>query len=341
MSNVTDALNESIRVEVVGLLSGYAFSAKTTVSMLSESENKIFLINDPARSENYVARVNSGRLVYHTQEMIDSEMAWLQAIRSDTDVTVPAVLSDNNGTIVHQLHLPLSDTTRFMAVYSFLPGVEPPEGHLDSGFRQLGEVTAQLNLHTRSWEIPEGFQRPTWTAEAILDDTYGWGHWKDGVCVDSDVLSLLIRAETTILHRAEQFPRDRSNFGLIHADLRLANVLVDGDNTAIIDFDDCGFGWYIYELAAALSFLEERPDIQNLIKSWHAGYRKLSEISSDLIEEIPTFLLLRRLKLLGWVGYQQRNLAFAREIGPKFTADTCDLASEYIKRYSHNRPSSR
>jgi hypothetical protein len=49
--------------------------------------------------------------------------------------------------------------------------------------------------------------------------------------------------------------------------------------------------------------------------------------------EIPTLIMLRRLQLIGWVGYQQSHLDFAREIGPNFTADTCRLADNYLREF--------
>ena len=114
----------------------------------------------------------------------------------------------------------------------------------------------------------------------------------------------------------------------------LANLLVEGDRTAIIDFDDCGFGWYLYDLAAALSFLEERPDAPELVACWLKGYRREADVPEVLEAEIPTFIMLRRLQLIGWVGYQMQHLEFAREIGPRFTVDTCRLAEDYLGRFT-------
>jgi hypothetical protein len=43
--------------------------------------------------------------------------------------------------------------------------------------------------------------------------------------------------------------------------------------------------------------------------------------------------MLRRLQLIGWVGYQQQYLEFARDLGAGFTADSCRLAEEYLSRF--------
>ena len=47
-------------------------------------------------------------------------------------------------------------------------------------------------------------------------------------------------------------------FGLIHADAHLDNVLFDGQQARLIDFDDCGFGYRIYDVAVALWELRHR-----------------------------------------------------------------------------------
>jgi Ser/Thr protein kinase RdoA (MazF antagonist) len=87
-------------------------------------------------------------------------------------------------------------------------------------------------------------------------------------------------------------------------------------------------------LATALSFLEERPDVPDLIACWLEGYRRVGQISADMEAEIPTLIMLRRLQLIGWVGYQQQYLEFARGIGSDFTADSCRLAEEYLTRFT-------
>ena len=57
--------------------------------------------------------------------------------------------------------------------------------------------------------------------------------------------------------RLHAYGTDIDRFGLIHADMRLGNLLVDGERVTLLDFDDCGFGWFLYDLAASLSLLRD------------------------------------------------------------------------------------
>jgi Ser/Thr protein kinase RdoA (MazF antagonist) len=333
MSSQSNVLSDAIDREVAGLVKLYDFSDETSVSLLSESENKVYLVDDPARPENYVIRVNSGRLGYHTPPMIASELTWLMALRSDTDILVPEVMRASDGSLVQTMTAPDLDKPRHAAIYSFLAGTEPPEDDLLPGFERLGEISARMHLHAKSWTRPADFKRHSWTPDVILDDRLNWGPWQSGCSMEGEALQLLTRLDETVRNRLADLPTDREHFGLIHADLRLANLLVEGDRTAIIDFDDCGDGWYLFDLATALSFLEERPDAPDLIESWLAGYRKVADVTKEIEREIPTLIMLRRLQLIGWVGYQQQHLEFAREIGPRFTTDTCWLGDDYLGRF--------
>ena len=329
-----EILSVTISREVEKLTELYDFSESATVSFLAESENKCYLVNDPLRSSNYVIRVNSGRLGHHQPQLIASEMMWLIALRSDSNVLVPQVLPAKDGSLVQTIHEPDLGKPRNAVAYSFLPGIEPTKHEINLNFERLGELCAHLHLHAKGWIPPANFERPSWTPKVILDDQMGFGPWQKGVDVMGDTFVLFSRLENVVRRRLEELPTDNDNFGLIHSDLRLANLLVDGDTTAIIDFDDCGYGWYLFDLAGALTLLEERSDVPQLIASWITGYRKITQIPDDSEEIIPTLIMLRRLQLIGWLGYQQQHLEFARNIGHTVTVDSRPLARDYLKRFS-------
>lgn len=333
MTTNAQSLEEDMLEQVYSLLPKLEFSRNTKVSALSKSENTVFLVEDPTLDHNYVARVNSGRLSYHTKPMIESEMAWLMALHEDTDIPVPRVLTSSDNETVFQISISADGSKRFVSFYSFLDGQEPSDDNLADGMRLLGSITAKLHDHAKSWARPAGFTRPAWSAAAILDNQLGWGDWKNGVGIKGEAEKTLARAEAILRGRIDALPRDSNNYGLIHGDLRLANLLADGDTISLIDFDDSGFGWFLFELPAAISFIEHHLEIETLQKNWIAGYKSVSSTGLDLLEELPSLLLLRRFALLAWLGYQKDHLEFARDIGPAFTSASVAQAQAYISRF--------
>ena len=130
--------------------------------------------------------------------------------------------------------------------------------------------------HARALARPPGFARLTWDFETSLgDDGAALGplarrhgrRRREGGAVRPDG-----RADRRRLARYGKGP-DR--FGLIHCDLRLANLLIDGGTVKVIDFDDCGFGWFMYDAATPVSFYEHEPQVPELIDAWVRGYRSV------------------------------------------------------------------
>ena len=111
--------------------------------------------------------------------------------------------------------------------------------------------------------------------------------------------------------------------------MRLANLLVHGDDVCVIDFDDCGLSWYLYDLGSSLSFIEHLPVVPDLIDSWVQGYRTVAPLSQEEVDELPTFVMLRRLLLVAWIG-SHSAVPEAQRMGPEFTAVSCGLAEKYL-----------
>jgi Ser/Thr protein kinase RdoA (MazF antagonist) len=143
-------------------------------------------------------------------------------------------------------------------------------------------------------------------------------------------MALLETALALVERRIEAYGMDAERFGLVHADLRLANLLADGKQLRIIDFDDCGFSWFMYDFATGVSFIEEDPKIPSLLEAWIRGYRRIAPLAPADAGEIPTFVVLRRILLCAWLA-SHSEVPIARELGAAFTQGTLAIAQEYLR----------
>lgn len=313
-------------------LSRYELSSRATATLINYTENSTYRVDDPASGNRFIFRIY--RLGYHDRQTIESELRWMSALRRDAGVQTAETVSARDGATLLLLSDDVLPELRFGAMFTFLNGTEPPEDHLPESFDRLGEVAARMHLHSRTWDLPPGFKRPTWNFESMLGGTRPtWGRWQDGVGLDPEREKLLGRLTEIVARRLERFGFGREQFGLVHADLRLANLLVDGDQTQVIDFDDCGFGWYLYDLSTALTFMEERTDAQELVGAWVRSYRRLTPLTKDEEGEIPTFMMLRRMMVVAWIG-SHSDTELARSEGAGYTFGTCRLASRYLDRFA-------
>ncbi len=158
--------------------------------------------------------------------------------------------------------------------------------------RPWAKLTARMHLHSRQWRRPECFERLTWDFETSIGNTPHWGRWQDGMGFDAGKARAVRQDRRSHRQPTELYGKGQERFGLIHCDLRLANLLVDGKTVKVIDFDDSGFGWFMYDAATPVSFYEHDPKVPDLIAAWLKGYKSVSDIAREDEEEIPTFVML-------------------------------------------------
>jgi Ser/Thr protein kinase RdoA (MazF antagonist) len=211
-----------------------------------------------------------------------------------------------------------------------LPGCEPAAGTAGlPWFERLGTLTARMHRHARAWPLPPGFTRKRWTLDTMVGPHGFWGSWRAAPGLDAGGAATIESAVRAIGRRLARFGSGPERFGLVHADLRLANLLVDGAHLYIIDFDDCGFSWFVYDFATSVSFIECDPALPQLLQAWLRGYRQAGELSAADEAEIPTFVVLRRIMLTAWLA-SHAEVPFARDQGAGYTAGSVRLARDYL-----------
>ncbi|WP_188455875.1 phosphotransferase enzyme family protein [Virgibacillus oceani] len=323
-----DQLEKYLQIAKIAIQS-YPALSQSTITLLNYSENATYLVKHPTTGAKQILRVS--RPDYHTKTEIESELIWLESINKHASLHVALPIRAKNGEYIQEVTL---DKKRYYCtLFTFLEGDAPDEekeSELIRQFEILGEITALLHDHSINYGTNlDNIKRLSWNYETILGDKPKWGKWQDGLAITPERAVLFQKVSEKIQARLEAFGKKSTRYGLIHSDLRLANLLVEGDQIKVIDFDDCGYGWYLYDLATSLSFIEHKSYVPGLIESWIKGYRKVRNLSQEEVQEIPTFVMMRRLQLVAWVG--SRNNETTEELGDGFTVDTDPLAEKYLE----------
>ncbi len=313
-------------------LSQYDLPSGSSAKMLNLSENATYKVEAPD-GRRFALRVH--RDGYHSKQAIASELAWEIDLRQTGVVTTPNPLKGKDGEIIQEVSHPRLARPRNVVLFDWETGAEPGIGEdLSEPFEVLGEITARMHIHARQWKRPSWFSRLTWDFDTALgEDKPHWGRWRDGVGMTPEKEQLFQRTVDLIGKRLAAYGKGQDRFGLIHCDLRLANLLIDGRSVKVIDFDDCGFGWYMYDAATPVSFYEHEPQVPGLIESWKTGYRKVLALPKEDEAEIPTFIMLRRILLVAWIA-SHIEAEFPKSLGAGFTDGTLPLCEEYLRKFS-------
>lgn len=288
-------------------------------SLINLSENATYRVEAPEGAT--ILRVH--RQGYQTDAAIESELDWLAAL--DGVLPVPRVIAGRDGA-----RLQVLGSGQRAVAFALIAGAEPSEtGELGALFRTLGAYAATLHRQAAAWRRPASFVRPRLDAAALIGPEALWGDWRAAPGVTGEVVEVLETLAARLQAVLADYGAGPDRFGLIHADMRLANLLVEGDAVALIDFDDCGFGWRMYDLAAGLSFIEMRPDLDALIDAWLNGYRTVTPLNAADVAIIKPMILVRRLTLLAWIG-SHGETPLAQRHAPHFAHDTAALAARLL-----------
>lgn len=310
------------------LLFKWKLTDETDLKLLTVSENATFIARDPARNAPVILRLH--RPNYHKLKEIESELAWISALRQSGAVDTPALVPTTDGDFV--VSFADGEDTRHVVAFEFMDGAEPDaDAALVTGFRLLGEISARLHRHVESWQAPEGFSRKTWDFDSAFGPAPLWGDWRAALGLTADGEHLLGRALEKLEARLDTYGKGRDRFGLVHADLRLANLLQSDSGLGVIDFDDCGYSWFVYDFAAAISFHELNPIVPDLTAAWLEGYGAVRDLSDEDIAMIPDFIMFRRLLLTAWIASHSETET-ARDAGlAEYTDGTLQIARSYLE----------
>lgn len=310
----------------------YPISTDAAAELVRYGENTTYRVSDGS----HLLALRFARPGYQSRASIESEIAWMAALRA-YGIDTPKVVAGRNGENVQEVLLPAGGV-RSVVAFEWVAGDPLPEVQALDPWRRLGQIMAEVHEQSRSWSPPPGFTRPAWDLDALVGDSPRWGTpVPEGVWSESDRRAILA-ARDAVRERLRRLGSGQLRFGLIHADLGFENVLVQPDGTTVlIDFDDCGPSWYLYELASVLYPLEGTSGFHARRDALIAGYREGRLLAEEEVAELPTFLMCRRLATLGWT-FSRSDTAHAQRQRPRRLATTPGAARRFVEWHAGHSP---
>jgi Ser/Thr protein kinase RdoA (MazF antagonist) len=181
---------------------------------------------------------------------------------------------------------------------SWAPGVLVTSGSQfwdEEFFREWGRCLGRIHAAAQDYEGPAR-----------------WDWWQEGFLTEAEQLipgwDVESRAELReVLRGLHDLPRNRRNYGMIHADFGPQNFNYEPyRGLTAFDFGNCCHHWYVVDLAISLSVLRREKNRDELRGWLLEGYREECEIDPEIWKHLDLFLRLRivyvylsRLKMFG------------------------------------------
>jgi Ser/Thr protein kinase RdoA (MazF antagonist) len=275
--------------------------------------------NERYVENRYLLRIH--RPGYQTAESIRSELAWLAALRRDTALAVPEPVPALNGEWLVEAAAPGVPGLRNCSLFRWMRGRRLRRPIRPRHFRALGRLLAQLHHHAASWGPPPGFTRRHWDWEGLFGDQAGfnlsgteiWGLLPPPYYAPFEAVASQVRGVMAELGYAGDV------FGLIHADLFLGgdgNVLFSGGEARPIDFDDCGYGFWVYDLAVPLCHWQGTAAWPAVRDALLDSYTQIRPLPEKQLTHLDLFMAARHVSEILWaVDQAQVNPRFHKELG--------------------------
>lgn len=298
----------------------------TSISVLAQSENVVCkIVTDDRRA---VMRFH--RPGYTTLDDMKSEVEWVKAL-GEAGLPVPEAIQTIDGH--YYVEVEVDGVAIQVGAVAWVSGqpvkqaVDLNDPALAAHYRSIGVLAAKIRKNADSWSPPAGFSRRRWDNDGLVGDDPLWGRfWEaDGLTADQQQVFIAVRDQLREELAATSTGPDR--FGLIHADLHLGNVMSDGDSLTVIDFDDAGYGWFMYELAVALFSVLESDHFGECKHQMLEGYRSVVDLDESEATLIDMFLVVRALVNIGWLDARRELTDYEW-----FAADAAKAAS-MARRY--------
>ncbi|WP_238655389.1 phosphotransferase enzyme family protein [Paenibacillus piscarius] len=261
----------------------------TKIEYLRTSDSVTFKL-ETETAGRLLLRIHGGRC---SREEILSELEWLSHLSGAAELVVPVGLPDSSGSYMLETGNEAGNEPggekqqlNYVTLMRWVEG-EHSAGNLpDEQLHAVGMMLATMHEAGEQFVPSAEFTRPAWGADSFRKN---WDKLEKhlSVLVPEAWWKLYQAAAARIPGELEAMTPHPVNYGLIHGDLHFGNVVFADGQPRAIDFGLCGYGFYLYDLAAAL--LELSAEQRRILIR---GYSSIRALEPDYERKLECFFIM-------------------------------------------------
>lgn len=286
------------------------------LSLLTHRINTIFQIQATKRIEDagseqtgrreksrYMLRLYTTSFPPESQVM--SELLWLAALRKETELVVPEPVPARDGSLLTEVAVEGIPEIAHCVIFRWVDGRFVDNGLSPIKMERVGMFMARLHQHAEKFVPPPTFDRPRWNWQevfdkgTVLDPDFVASRGRDLITERMQAIFAAAAEKVGIAMRA--LPQDSGRYGLVHFDLQQTNYLFYKDEVRAIDFEDCCWNYYLFDMAITLSGIMGRPGEEAMRAAFFEGYSHIRSLPKDYEEQLALFTAQRLFKRINYL----------------------------------------
>ena len=284
-------------------VAGFAEAALAEYAWVAERVTPVRFINNAVfrvhtEPRDYALRVH--RPGYRTPQQTSSELTYVEALAQASGVRVPVPLRTPSGDLISVVEV--GGEARHVSVVAWLEGEvrRPGNGAGPKTLFRIGEALGRIHRFSESFEPAAGFELPTWNVANMLDEGFE-------PVPEVTNWSACEELRHRLIERFDKIQRRPVTYGVLHHDFILLNCLHSGREIAVIDFDDCGWGFYLQDLGGILGNLKDHRGYRSLWRSFSEGYESVRSFPAHDERDLELMVALRHCTSLLWLHALHRE----------------------------------
>ncbi|MDK2952130.1 MAG: hypothetical protein PWQ77_1795, partial [Kosmotogales bacterium] len=281
------------------ILAQYALNIKS-IQYFTEETNLFFKVID-GNEKKYALKI----FQEESSKIEDNlaEVFFMDAVNKASNVPIPDIVHSINGDGVVVAKSKYTPLPKRAILYEWI------EGEVFCGkesyrlFRKMGKTIAKMHTATKDISIPENLNPKKWDKVFYYRGevpVYKKPEFKNVV---SDEFIKTMDYIIPVLDNELNNLYENSNPQLIHADLNPWNILIDGDELKIIDFEEALLGLPVHDISVFLYYYKysDKFDYSLVKNSLLEGYSEI--INDNDFNEFYIDLLMtaRRVNFMNYV----------------------------------------
>jgi Ser/Thr protein kinase RdoA (MazF antagonist) len=294
------------------------------VESVAYRENMTFKV-DAGPKGAFAFRVHQAN--YRTDAQIQSELDMMTYLNREGILT-PVVVPTKSGELFTTLSVEGVPEPRQCDLFEWIDGkplratgeeLTTPLPELMVTYEQVGELAGRVFNAAERWDKPAKFDRPVWDAEGIFGPKAQLGDFRKLSGLTDEQRKLALAVADKLTEMLDAFGQTPDRWGLSHCDFLAENIFICDDGIRLIDFDDAGYSWYLFDISTALFDLLDSDAFAPCMGALVNGHRKVRDLPNEHLAMLPAFFLARVLSYLGWCA-KKPHMAQSEWIKPLLLA---------------------